>query len=160
MDEPDETARSESELFLIVRGDGIVWALPAGQVVETMRPMPVKEVPGAPAMVLGAAVIRGEVTPVVAMEAIAGGEREEMHRRLVVMRTGSRRVALAVSEVVGIRRLGAEVRKDMPPLLRQEGSEEICAVAAVDRELMLVLESGRLVPESVWSAMGNVERGS
>ena len=39
--------------------------------------------------------------------------------------------------------------KDLPPLLRDATGEVIAAVGTLDAELLLVLQSGRLVPESV-----------
>jgi chemotaxis signal transduction protein len=59
-------------------------------------------------------------------------------------------VALAVEGVLGVRELTSESLDALPPLLGDASRVAISAVAALDRELLLVLETAHLVPESLW----------
>jgi purine-binding chemotaxis protein CheW len=49
--------------------------------------------------------------------------------------------------------LAAGIAADIPPLLREAGSEQMAVIGALDTQLLLVLEAARLVPEPVWSAI-------
>ena len=55
-----------------------------------------------------------------------------------------RRVALAVDEVVGARRIDGSELERLPPLL-SGASEMVRAMAVLDGRLVEVLESGRLI---------------
>jgi purine-binding chemotaxis protein CheW len=66
--------------------------------------------------------------------------------RFVTVRTSDRTVALAVDAVVGIRGLPAGTLGELPPLLRDAGSDAVAAIGTLDAELLLVLRAARLVP--------------
>ena len=68
-------------------------------------------------------------------------------RRWVIVRVAERRVALAVDEVVGVCSLPAADRTALPPLLRDAEADLVSAVAALDRELLMLLEGARLLPD-------------
>ncbi|HVV85259.1 MAG TPA: chemotaxis protein CheW [Kofleriaceae bacterium] len=134
---------AEGRLALVFRAAGRLCALPLEHVVETMRPLPVEPVAGAPAAVLGAAMVRGEPTPVVDV-AMLIDEAAGARRRFVSARAGRRRVALAVEEVVGVRALPAA--RELPPLFA-EGGDRLAAIARLDGELLRVLNAARLLPD-------------
>jgi chemotaxis signal transduction protein len=60
---------------------------------------------------------------------------------------GERRVALAVAQVLGIRTLDSG---PLPPLLR---ADALLAIGTLDSELLLVLNSARLIPDEAWEAL-------
>src|SRR5215468_8425951 len=95
---------------LAVRAGARMLALPIESVVETMRPLPVEPLAGAPSFVLGLAVIRGAAIPVVD---VAG----ETPGRFVTLRLGARRIALAVEAVLGLAALEPATLSGLPPLL-------------------------------------------
>jgi len=68
----------------------------------------------------------------------------------VLLKVEERRVALAVSRVRGIHTLAATSLHALPPLLTGAQSELVSALSALDAQLLIVLESGRVVPE--WSS--------
>jgi purine-binding chemotaxis protein CheW len=127
-------------------------ALPLAHVVETMRPLPVEEISGAPLAVKGMAVIRGEPIPVLDVGLLLN-DADEACTRFVIVRTGERRVALAVASIVGLRNLSAEMLRTMPPLFSDTSEGGVAAVGALDADLLLLLNAAHLVPESVWSAI-------
>ena len=141
------------ELCLLVRIGKQLYALPLSHVVETMRPLPVSTVAGAPPFVRGVAVIRGLPVPVVDAASILDGDEPFPVTRLVALRTGDRQVAFGVSEVVGVRHITAEQLADVPPLLATAGEHVVTAIGTLDSELLIVLRSGKLVPEDVWPAI-------
>jgi purine-binding chemotaxis protein CheW len=135
-----------SRLSLICRVGGALCALPIDSTVETFRPLPVEPIAGAPASVLGLAIVRGQPMPVVDLAWLITGMRGSA-TRFVVVRTGERQVALAIDAVVGVRELGADQARGLPPLLDAGHAPTIAAIGALDRELFLVLQTARLMPE-------------
>jgi purine-binding chemotaxis protein CheW len=134
-------------------------ALRLAHVVEVMRPLPVATLGGTPPFVLGAAVVRGSAVPVVDARALLGeGPASTRDARFVSVRVGDRRAVLAVDAVLGVRALDDVSVGQMPPILRDasEGVPEL--LGALDRDLLLVLDAGRLVPESAWRAIAGTDR--
>jgi purine-binding chemotaxis protein CheW len=148
----------ERRASVVCRVGARLCALPLDQVVETMRPMAVEPVPGAPAFVIGVAIIRGAPVPVVDAGALLGGEAAR--GRLITVRIGSRHVALAVDEVLGVRRLAAAALTALPPLLRDARQDGVASLGALDDGLLLVLEGARLVPDSLWAALQTAGDGA
>ena len=63
---------SEHRDWLLCRQAGCYVALPAAQVVETMRPLGTDSVPEMPPFVLGLAIVRGAAVPVVDVGTLLG----------------------------------------------------------------------------------------
>jgi purine-binding chemotaxis protein CheW len=135
-----------SGLSLICRLRTCLCALPLEDIVETLRPLPIELVSGAPGYVLGLSIIRGVPLPVVDVSQLLSG-RTSTPVRLVVVKTGERRVAMAVDNVVGIRQIPADQLRDLPPLLRDAGAAVVSAVGTLDAELFMVLSGSRIIPE-------------
>lgn len=138
-----------ADLSLICRVQTRLCALPLAQVVETLRPLPVEPLAGAPAFVQGLCVIRGAPRPVVDAARLLGtqaGSGGSPDARFVSVRAGAGQVALAVDAVLGVRRVPPESLQDLPPLLQEAGAEAVAAIGRLDAELLLVLRSSRLLP--------------
>lgn len=129
-------------------------ALPLAHVVETMRPLPIEPLSGAPVAVKGLALIRGSPLPVVALAALLDGG-EEHSNRFVTVKTGEYQIALAVDAVLGVYRIAAASLRDLPPLLRDADHHAVAAIGTVDAELLLMLNAARLVPDGLWAALNN-----
>jgi len=138
--------------LLIFRAKELVCALPLATVEEIMRPLPVKPLEGAPPFVAGISVVRGAPVPVVDAGTLLSGETSSP-RRLIALKVANRRAALAVDDVLGIRTLPPETLSDLPPLLRDGRRDVIELIGTLDADLLLVLRSGRLVPDSVWTRL-------
>ena len=132
--------------ILIVRAAGRACALPLELVIETMRPLPITLMAGAPPAVLGVAMIRGVPTVVVALAKLVS-DTAPPAGRFVTVRVGARVVALAVDAVIGIRSLPRAQLHPLPPLLGSVDS--IAAIAALDAELVFALRGSQLVPDDV-----------
>jgi purine-binding chemotaxis protein CheW len=137
---------------LLCRVEGLLCALPIDHVVETMRPLPVQPLAGTPRFVRGVSLIRGAPLPVVDAAALLG-TAEAPPARFVILRADDRRFALAVGTVLGVRAIPRESFHQLEPLIRDAGSETIDAIGSLEAGLLLVLRSGRIVPDSVWSAL-------
>ena len=144
-------------LVLVVRGGHHTCAIDLARVVEIMRPLAVQPVAGAPALVQGLSGIRGAPIPVVSLAGLIG-LGDDSSTRWVVIRTGPRKVALAVEEVLGIRRLPESARSAMPPLLRDAAAGAIDAIGALDSELLFVLHSARVIPGELLASLVREER--
>lgn len=126
-------------------------ALPLEHVSETMRPLPVDSVAGVPVAVRGIAIIRGAPVPVVDLSRLLAGT-ESQPTRFVTINVGTRRVALSVDAVIGVRTIPMDTLGEMPPLVDAE-TDLIRAIGTLDAELLVVLRSARIIPESVWNTL-------
>jgi purine-binding chemotaxis protein CheW len=119
-------------------------------VIETMRPLPLKALAGGHATFAGLALIRGAPTPVVDGHALL--ESNGSIGRFVTLRIGARTVALAVSAVLAVREIAEERWHELPPLLR-DGI--VSSLASLDDELVVVLRAARALPEAEWPELAS-----
>jgi purine-binding chemotaxis protein CheW len=147
------TTEDDARGFLVCRVGARLCGLPLGQVVETMRALPVHPLAGAPAFVAGVAVVRGAAMPVVdaARLLFSAPSAATPDARFVTVAAGGRVVALQVDAVLGLRQLSKGAVAELPPLFGQRG-DAVAALGALDEELLLVLRGARLVPDEVWAA--------
>lgn len=132
-------------------------AFPLAHVVEIMRALPTRALANAPEFVRGISIIRGEPLPVVDLALVLGAVSAGELTRFVVVRSGDRKVAVAVETVVGIRQAASEMLAGMPRLLSKAQPGIVTAIGALERELLLVLEATYFVPEVVWSSLADEE---
>ena len=131
---------------LVFRAGSQLCALPLADVVETMRPLPVRPLAGMPPHVLGISVVRGTPVPVIDVaELLGAGDVDTAPTRFVVIRAGAGQAALATGPVVGIETLTAVAEPDGQPA-------PVSAVAVRDSEPLLALRGAALVPEVAWTA--------
>ena len=144
-----------SRQALIFRARRHVCAVGLEQVVETMRPLPVRPLAGVPHYVRGVAVIRGAPTPVLSVRALLDGDVPETAgpptARFVTVDRGRQPYAFAVDEVLGIRTVPEPVWRDLPPLLRTVAA--VTAFAAMEGEPTLFLDAARALPGETWAAL-------
>lgn len=120
------------------------------RVIETMRPLPIERLPDVPHYVLGLSLVRGLPTPVVDVNRLLGDEGGGPLTRFVTVRAGERVIALAVGGVVGVGEIGPEALSAGAPLTEAALAGAVGAIGRLDRELLIVLESARIVPDDVW----------
>jgi purine-binding chemotaxis protein CheW len=136
---------SASTPWLLCRVRTSLCALPLAQIVEVMRPLPLIPLAQAPECVLGMCVMRGVAVPVVDAARCVLGQPGEPGR-FVSVRAGERRMALAVDAVLGALDLTEERIAEVPSLLAS-ASAAVQAVATLDREFLMLLQAGRVMPE-------------
>ena len=132
---------------MIARAGGRSCALPIALVIETMRPLPVSPIAGAPPAVLGVSMIRGAPTVVVAVARLLADHVPPPGRFVTVRIGADRTIALAFDAVIGIRTLARSELQPLPPLLGD--APAIGEVAALDAELVYALRAGQLVPDEL-----------
>lgn len=143
---------------LVCRVQSRLCGLPLDAVEETLRPQPLRPLASPVVHVQGLARIRGDWVPVVDLTGLLGlaaGPDEGRPRRLVVVRAGERRVALAVGEVLGLQTLPAERVRALPPLLRDREHGAIAALAERDDDLIAVLDQARLLPADTLASLND-----
>lgn len=140
-------------LCILCRIGASICAVPIEHVAETMRPLPVEPLAGAPSFVIGVAIVRGEPAPVVDGAKLLGGVASSSPGRFLAIRIGSRRAVVAVDAVLGVRALSSESIRALPPLLRGAAPEAIDEMGTLDGELLVVLGAARLIPDSVWASL-------
>jgi purine-binding chemotaxis protein CheW len=132
-----------------VSAGGRLCAIPLHHVREVMRPQPTRAFGSALAFVDGVATIRGEPTPVINLATLLGATERSVPTRLATLRIGARQVALAVDAIHGIQPVAPGQLVAWPPLLRESGAGYAECLARLDGELVVVLDSVRLVHESL-----------
>jgi purine-binding chemotaxis protein CheW len=145
-------ASGDNDLALVCRVQERLCALPLEHVIETMRPLSVTAVAGAPYFVRGLAVIRGAPVPVLDVASLLG-ETDASPGRFVTLTMGTRHVALAVGSVLGVRAIPLGSFRELPPLLHEAGSEVVASIGLLDAELLLVLQSSRLLAQDAWAVL-------
>ena len=90
--------------------------------------------------------------PVVDAACLLTGQ-ESLPTRFVTVKVSGRQVALAVGDVIGIRTIPSDAVDGLPQLLADASSAAIAAIGRLDTELLVVLQSARLVPELAWSVI-------
>jgi purine-binding chemotaxis protein CheW len=139
---------AQAATWLLCRFGTVRGALPLEPVVEIMRPRPFTQVAGAPPYVLGLSIIRGAPVPVVDIGRIVTGTPSRA-ARVITVRSATGIVALAVDEVIGLATFAEDICGRLPALLQDAAAETIAGVAALDAELIVVLRTGRLLPDHV-----------
>jgi purine-binding chemotaxis protein CheW len=145
-------SNSNTSAYLLCRIVSRVCAIPTAHVSETMRPLPLEPLAGAPSFVLGIAIIRGAPTPVVDTAALLGSSGAAP-TRFVTINTGDGAVALAVDAVLGVTQLAPEALPGVSPLLREANPDVVASIASLDTALLLVLELSRVLADSTWAAV-------
>jgi purine-binding chemotaxis protein CheW len=148
-----------AELMLLCRVHGSVCALPLAQVIETLRPLPLEPLAGAPSFVCGVSVWRGVPVPVVDLGLLLAAEQVQPSR-FVALRAGARTIAIAVESVLGVRTLEHGSEGALPPLLRDAAGDVIRSLRSLDRELLLVLDGGKLLPDELLARLDSPGRSS
>jgi purine-binding chemotaxis protein CheW len=139
-------ASAHEASWLLCRADAQRFVVPLRHVIETMRPLPIEAIAGAPSYVRGLCVIRGAPVPVVDAGVLLGRQPVSASR-LVALRAGSRTAALLVDMVDGIRAISPSAFNRLPPLLRDAAT--IAAVGILDAELLLSLHTARIIPDDL-----------
>ena len=138
--------------YLICRAGRHLCAMSTGQIVETMRVLPIEALAGTPDFVRGMSVIRGTPVPVLDLPCLLNiGESQP--QRLVTVKVGGRIVALLVDSVIGIRSIAGDSVSDLPPLLRDAGGETVSTIGILDAELLLFLNNMRIISDSASEAL-------
>jgi purine-binding chemotaxis protein CheW len=146
---PDADAGASS---LVFRAGSLLCAVRLDEVIETMRPLPVRPLTGTPSYVRGVTIMRGVPTPVVDVARLIGGEQADTVRFLAV-RSDRGPIAFATGPVLGIRPTPPEVTGSGHPVLLSGASSRLVAgVGMIDAEPLLLLQSMRVLPDEVWAA--------
>jgi len=137
----DKTAAA---VWLFCRAGSHSFALPTPHVIETMRPLPIERLSGAPPLVLGLSIIRGDPIPVIDTAMLFGDQLTKCER-LITVRAGDRTIAVAAEAVLGVQAIPLHELERLPPLLRNV--ETIEAIKTLDQELVFFLNTARVVPD-------------
>jgi purine-binding chemotaxis protein CheW len=122
-------------------------AVPVAATIETLRPLPLERLPGAPRGILGVSIIRGATVPVVDMAALFD-EPEGSASRWVLVRAGERRLGLAVSRLIGVCEIDEAAEVLGPAGAALVAAPFVTAVATHAGRLLAVLDVARILPEA------------
>jgi chemotaxis signal transduction protein len=131
---------------LVLRIGDALCAIPLDGVNEVMRPRPLLPLPDRLPFTLGAALVRGEVVPVVDLAGVLEIEGAGP-RRYVSVRGGHGPAVVAADDVLGVQWFDRNAYEALPPLLQPSSPDAPRRALAVrDRQLYLLLDTGRLLP--------------
>ena len=129
---------AQDRRMVVVAVDGQRYALPLAVVVRVVRAIEVTPLPDCPPAVLGVINVQGSVIPLYSLRRRFGkADREiQLEDQLVIVRSGSRTVALLVDEVRGV--VECEPRRIVPVEQVEPHEDFIRAVVKLDDALALV----------------------
>jgi len=140
---------------LLCRTGELRMAFPIESIREITRPLPLQPLKGLPPYLLGATLLRGVPVPVIASGPLLTGGAGPPAGRYVILKAGERSVAFAVESVDGFRDLPPETFTGLPPLLGSAGDSTISTLGSLDSDLVVTLETARMVPGETWGMIGS-----
>jgi purine-binding chemotaxis protein CheW len=126
------------------------FALPMTEIIETMRMLPIEVIAGAPAIVRGLCIVRGEPVPIVDT-ALLFGEHSIQYERIVTARVAGRTVGFAADAVVDVRSIAADAIESLPPLFGCVDS--VSTMTVLDEDLVFFLSAARVIPDDFLAGM-------
>lgn len=123
------------------------YAIPASEVEQLEMIEEITRVPDSPPFLEGIVYVRGRVVPVVNLRVRFGLPpiAFELSSRLIVVRLGSRLVALAVDSAREYRSFPAEALEPAPEALMGYDADYFAGVFHHEKRLILVLDVARLL---------------
>lgn len=131
---------------------GVLCAVPLAHVEETMRPLTVVPMAAVPTFIQGISIVRGHPIPVIDVASLLGGAGSPT-TRFVIVRTGTRHVALAVEAVLSVIEMRSGSVEELPLLLQGAELDAVSAIGVLDAEVLLVLRTTRLISDDVWATI-------
>jgi purine-binding chemotaxis protein CheW len=142
----NDEGNAAAVLWLFCRVGSHSFALPTSHVIETMRPLPIEKLSGAPPLVLGLSIVRGNPVPVI-NAAMLFDDHLTHYERLITIRAGDRTIAIAAEAVLDVQAIPLHELERLPSLLRKV--ETIEAIKMLDQELVFFLNIARVVPPDI-----------
>jgi purine-binding chemotaxis protein CheW len=145
----DTSQDGSEQRYLTFRSEERVYALPAAEVAEVIRPAALARVPQAPKSLLGLTNLRGIVMPVASVRALLGrGEAAATSMSRLIVLDGVARVAVAVDEVTGLVAVpDSEIRRGETELSTLAG-EELRGVFQNGGKIAKILDMDALLTRS------------
>ena len=141
----DPTPRTTRPLdCLVIEAGAHVCAVPLPAVVETLRPLAIERLPEMAAGILGLSIIRGGAVPVIDLAALFRDAPASGLRRWALVRGDARLLALAVTDVLGVRALEVDGGTGLELV-----APFVSAVARDGRRLVTVIAVARILPAPV-----------
>ncbi|WP_229783259.1 chemotaxis protein CheW [Pilimelia anulata] len=141
---------------LLFRAGPLLCGLPLEDVVETMRPLPVRPLADLPPYAAGITVVRGAPVPVLDAATLLGGAAGPVSR-FIAVRADPGPVVLATGEVLGVDEGGGEAADragaDRAGMDRAAAGPGVGGIRTHDAEPLLLLRGATLVPDAVWDAL-------
>lgn len=142
---------------LLVRTQAYLCALRVGDVIETLRSLPIVSFSFGPPFLRGVSVVRGIPVPVVDLAILLGRGGADAGHRFVSMRCGARRFCLLVDDVVGVVGMDRMQLEKASPLVSGMVADYVERLGVLDGEVLVALETARLIPEQVWHSVTELD---
>lgn len=130
--------------YLLVRMGPWVCGLPLPNVREVLRPLELKPLGGAPAVVSGVSRIRGRAVPVLDLRSALESEAPGKAALWIHLEVDGKPVALAADGVIGVRPTSED--RPAPAFLQAAPAGALDRLGTADDELVALLDGLRLIP--------------
>jgi len=134
--------------ILLFRAGDLLCGLPLEDVVETMRPLPIRPLAGLPVYAQGISVVRGQATAVVDVALLLTGAPGPTSRFVAIRDTPTPAV-LATGDVLGVADLPDHTTAEPTP----HGPHRVAALGVRGDEPILLVRGGTVVPAELWTAL-------
>jgi purine-binding chemotaxis protein CheW len=140
---------NDVDLHVLFDVGGSEYVLPAREVLQMESYSGATHVPGAPDYVTGLIQVRGRVLPVVDLRRRFGLPKAELGEdsRVVVVEKNGRTVALLVDRAREVVRIASDAFQPPPPVLAEQASGFVRAVAKTGDRLVMLVDSARVMGE-------------
>ncbi|MEO1527541.1 MAG: chemotaxis protein CheW [Planctomycetota bacterium] len=143
----NETSTKERESYCTFRVDALLFGVEVRQVQEVIRSQQTTRVPLAPRVVQGLMNLRGQIVSALCLRERLGlpGAQDQNDSMNVVVRSDEGPISLLVDEIGDV--VEVDVRRFEPPpeTLLGEQRELVRGVFKLERELLLILNTDRVV---------------
>lgn len=152
-------ARSDSTC-LVVEIDGHRFGFALGDVVELLRAVAIRRVPGTPPVIEGVVDLRGELVPVLDMRARFALPPKELEHteHLLLASDGRRRVAIRADRALGI--TAVEAAEVLPGHVVAPGRPALAGVARLPDGVLLLQDLAAFLSQAEESALEDALAGA
>jgi len=144
---PPDAVSAELQTYAVLRLDSELFALALAQVREFTHLRGCVPVPCCPAHIAGHMNLRGDILTLVDLRPVLGMARLEAPKEVVVVRLGTLRFGLAVTEIVDIASLGSADISDLPLAAQATGQAFCLGCASIGGVNMGILDLEKMLSE-------------
>lgn len=138
---------NKSGLYATFRIDRSFYGVPIEEVQEVLFSQPLSEVPLAPPAVAGLLNLRGRIVTVIDLKRLLHGAPAQDEAMNMVMRYDNDEVSLLIDRIGDVMRVDEAAVESAPPTLQGLGREFIRGVFPLQDELLLLLDTQRMLDD-------------
>lgn len=141
----DNAQAVQTEKYLLFLSDGLLFGVPAAEVVEIITGHTVTRLPLVPSYIEGIINLRGQIIPIVDIRRLLGQEEYESNC-MMILQSNDTQVGILVDQVQMMVDIDTSALLPVPP---QSSKELVCGMCSLeDGQTMLAFDCARLLEHS------------